>query len=798
MKKIILLYLIFTSITAFSQKIKVIDNSTFKGIENVIISNESNKIITDKNGTADISVFKNADKISFSHSAYKTLILSYDKIKSKKFIIKLNTNIVNVDEIVVSANKFEEKTNDVPRQIEIISSREIAKNNPQSSAEMLQESGDIFVQKSQMGGGSPVIRGFETNKILLIVDGVRMNNAIYRGGHLQNIITVDESMLKRTEIVYGPGSVVYGSDALGGVIHLFTRNPEISIDSNLYFSGNLYTRYASANNEQSSHFDINFGGKKFASLTSASIHVFGDLRQGANRLQDYPDFGKCEYYAAYIDQKDTMIKNANVNIQKRSGYSQYDIMQKFLFSPNDKTKHLINLQFSTTNDIPRYDRLSQYNDTILKYADWYYGPQKRFLSSYNFESKKSTKFFDNSRFILAYQNIEESRHNRKFGKTNLKHRTETLNIGSANLDFAKIINKNELRYGFESQFNDIKSKAESENIITNEKLPLNTRYPDGGSQMLTLAAYATHTWEINNVFLLNDGVRYSFTSLDCKFIDKNFYNFPFDEISQKNSALNGNIGLIIKAPRKFNISINASSGFRAPNVDDISKIFDSQPGIIIVPNNNLKPEYTYTGEINISKIVKNNFLIKANSFYTIYKDAITTQPFLFNGQDSILYEGTMSKVFANVNAKNAYIYGFSGKIKMNLTSYLSLSSSVYYTYGRIKTDTTDYPLDHIPPIYGRTGVSFELNNFNAEFYSIYNGWKHLKDYNLYGEDNFSKATPDGMPAWFTLNFSAAYRFNKYLMLQTQIKNILDRNYRVFASGISAPGRNIIFVLRINF
>ncbi len=798
MKKIIILYFTFLSITLFSQNIQVIDKSSYKGIENVIISSKSNQIITDKNGIADISALKNSNKISFSHSSYKTKILSYDKIKSNNFIVYLSKNIINVNEVVVSANKFKEKADDVPRQIEVISLQSISKTNPGNSADMLQESGDIFVQKSQMGGGSPIIRGFETNKILLVVDGVKMNNAIYRGGHLQNIITVDESMLQRTEIVYGPGSVVYGSDALGGVIHLFTKNPELSIDSNIVSNGNIYMRYATANNEQSSHFDVNVGGKKFASLSSASIHIFGDLIQGANRLPAYPDFGKCEYFVARVDNKDTMIKNSNVNIQRRSGYSQYDLMQKLLFSPNNKTKHILNIQYSTSTNIPRYDRLSQYNGNNLKYADWYYGPQKRFLSSYNLKLNKPTKYYDNMQFVLAYQNIEESRHNRKFKKNNLNHRTETVNVGSANIDFAKIINNNELRYGLESQFNYVQSKAETENIVNGEKSPLDTRYPDGGSKMLSAAVYATHTWEINNIFLLNDGIRYNYTSLNCLFVDKSFYSFPFDNISQKNSAFNGNLGFIIKTPNQFNISTNISSGFRAPNVDDVSKVFDSQPGTIIVPNNNLKPEYVYTGEVNISKIIKKNILIKTNAFYSIYNDAITTQPFLFNEQDSIMYEGTMSKVFANVNAKNAYIYGFSGKIKANITSYLSLYSSIYYTYGRIKTDTTDYPLDHIPPVYGKTGINLEINNLNIEFYSLYNGWKHLKDYNFYGEDNFSKATPDGMPAWYTLNLAASYRINKFLMIQTQVKNILDKNYRVFASGISAPGRNLIFVMRINF
>lgn len=798
MKKIIYIILMFTSTSILSQNVTVIDNNTLKGIENVIISNDTNKIITNKEGIAGIFNFENSKKISFSHSSYNTVIISYEKLKAKNFEIKLKPSIINIDEIVVSANKFEEKAEDVPRQIEIISKNDIASNNSQNTADILQQSGDIFVQKSQLGGGSPIIRGFETNKILLVVDGVRMNNAIYRGGHLQNIITVDESMLEKAEIVYGPGSVVYGSDALGGVIHMFTKKPILSLDSNIYSTGNFYTRYASSDNEQSSHFDVNLGWKKFASITSASIHVLGDLRQGANRMSEYPDFGKCEYFASFIDGKDTMIKNSDVNIQRRSGYSQYDIMQKFLYSPNNKTKHLLNFQYSTTNNISRYDRLSQYSDGILKYADWYYGPQNRILASYIFESSKSTKFYDNNRLILAYQNIEESRNDRKFGTANLNHRIEKLNIGSINLDFDKTINKNEVRYGIESQTNFVESTAQTENIFNNEKTPLDSRYPDGGSQMSTIAAYITHTLEANDKFLISDGIRFSYVNLNCKFNDKTFYNFPFDDINQKNNAVNGNLGFIFKGPKKLNISVNASSGYRAPNVDDVSKVFDSQPGIIVVPNNNLKPEYSYTGEINISKIISNKIMLKGNSYYTILNNAITTQPFLFNGSDSIMYDGTLSQVVANMNTTKAYIYGFSGKIEANITSNLSFYSSIYYTYGRLKTDSTDYPLDHIPPIYGRTGLSFEFNNFSGEFYTLYNGWKYKKDYNIFGEDNFSKATPDGTPSWYTLNLSASYRLNKYILVQAQIQNILDKNYRIFASGISAPGRNLIIALRLNF
>ncbi|NJN34367.1 MAG: TonB-dependent receptor plug domain-containing protein [Saprospiraceae bacterium] len=69
------------------------------------------------------------------------------------------------------------------------------------------------------------MRGFEASRVLLVVDGVRMNNLIYRSGHLQNAITVDQNMLDRVEVLFGTASTVYGSDALGGVVHFFTKKP---------------------------------------------------------------------------------------------------------------------------------------------------------------------------------------------------------------------------------------------------------------------------------------------------------------------------------------------------------------------------------------------------------------------------------------------------------------------------------------------------------------------------------------------------------------------------------------------
>ena len=145
-------------------------------------------------------------------------------------------------EVVVSASRWEQEIKNVPARVTGISSKSNEFTNPQTTADMLQNTGQIFVQKSQAGAGSPVLRGFETNRVLLVVDGIRMNNAIYRGGHVQDVITLDNAILDKTEVLFGPSSTMYGSDALGGVIHFYTKNPKLNLKT-----GNAYVRYSSAN-----------------------------------------------------------------------------------------------------------------------------------------------------------------------------------------------------------------------------------------------------------------------------------------------------------------------------------------------------------------------------------------------------------------------------------------------------------------------------------------------------------------------------------------------------------------------
>ncbi|QHL88332.1 TonB-dependent receptor [Nibribacter ruber] len=766
---------------------------------NVVPTTGGGTVQTDSKGRFKLEMFRPTDSLRFERSDYQPRTVAVSQLKTMQYRVLLSERSYSLNEVVVSASKFEEKRADVPQQIQVIKARELAFQNNQTTADVLQQSGQVLVQKSQAGGGSPILRGFEANKVLMVMDGVRLNNAIYRGGHLQNVITVDNAALEKVEVVFGPGSVVYGSDALGGVVHFYTKNPVLSDSTGqTRFTGSAYTRYATANQEKTGHVDVSVGGRRWGSLTSLTYSDFDDLRQGAKRNPFYGNWGLRPFYAARVNGQDVLVANENINVQKQSGYQQYDVLQKVLFQANPATSHVLNLQYSTSSNIPRYDRLTEVDKQgVLKSAQWYYGPQERFMAAYTFATQ-GTGWLENLRTTVAYQSIAESRNNRSFGKSLLQHRKEHVDIFTLNVDASRLLGDHELRYGLEGTYNDVQSRAYGENMNTGERSALDTRYPSAGSDMRTAAAYLTHTWEISPRWILSDGVRFSRVELNADFRDKTFFNFPFEEVSQKNTAVNGNLGLVFQPGRDWRLAAMASSGFRAPNVDDLAKVFESVAGQVVVPNADLKPEYTYNAELTLGKTIRHNIHVEGTGFYTWYRDAITTQPFLYNGQAEIEYNGQVSRVTANVNANKAYIYGFSGSLSADVTQAFRLASTLTYTYGRIQAETGEVPLDHIAPVFGKTSLFLTLPKFRSEFFVQYNGWKRLEDYNPVGEDNLQYATPQGVPAWYTLNLRTSYQFLPKLQVQAALENILDQFYRVYASGVSSPGRNLVLTLRSNF
>ena len=727
---------------------------------------------------------------------------------SLELLAQSDTSSKQLQDVVIYANKFPTLSKNIVQRVVALTDKVLLQQQA-NTADILTASGQVFVQKSQAGGGSPVVRGFEASRVLLMVDGVRMNSAIFRAGHLQNIITVDNMILDRVEIVYGPSSTLYGSDALGGVVHLFTKQPQlyksnvISKKALWKADGNLVYRYGNGQNENRQHIDVNIANNKWAYLTSFTNSSFGDMRQGNKRLAAYPDFGKRLFYVALENNTDVVKDNsASVNSQKQSGYKQTDFLQKVLFKPNDNTEHLLNVQISNSSDINRYDRLTETSKGLPVYAEWYYGPQVRNMIGYKLTKSNLNGYFQKLTTNLNYQHLEESRMSRRFKSNNKDYRFEAVDIFGLNLDLLHQGKSSTFNIGVESYYNHVGSTAYRNHIATNVRSAITTRYSDGPTNMSNYALYAQHTQFLKGNWVLNSGLRLNNVQLNANFKDTALMHFPFTDANQNNTAITGNLGMAYNGADGLRVTFGVSSGFRAPNVDDLTKVFDTRTGYVVVPNKDLKPEYTYNAELNVSKTTS-IYSIGASLFYTWFKNALVVDKFKWNNASAILYQGILSDVYATQNKAKAVVYGFNVNGSANLTPNTTLAATYTYTKGNYadrKLDglNTALPLDHIPPTYGRVGLKHDVKKFAAELFTVFNGWKRIEDYNLNGEDNEIYATKDGMPAWQIWNINTSYQASKKLSFSFQIENIADLNYRYFASGISALGRNYIVQARYSF
>lgn len=774
-------------ILASAQTVQIVDKKSREPIENVLIFDTiGSHTVSNTTGYADISGLANG-LLTFQHMGYETVL--YPKTEVPE-VVELTETTLTVKEVVVSASKWEEDPSEIPASIVKISPEDIALYNPQTAADLLGESGEVFIQKSQLGGGSPMIRGFAANKVLISIDGVRMNNAIYRSGNLQNVIAIDGLTTESAEVVFGPGSVIYGSDALGGVMDFHTISPTFKS-----ISGNVFGRFSSADLEKTGHFNLNLGNEKIAFLGTFTYSAFDDLVTGSKRTSKFPDFGTRPEYVDVINGQDSIVWNNNINKQVFSGYVQYNALAKLKVKLTNKSDITYAFHYSNTSDVPRYDRLIEYRNGQLRYAKWYYGPQKWMMHNLQFKSIKQTSLSTEAKLTLAYQNVEESRHDRKLYSNVLRHRTEKVNAYSINADLYKEYFKSTIYYGAEMVYNKVASTGVVEDINTGTFSPTSTRYPDGGSNWTSLATYANMKYYFSTSLILNTGIRYSHVFLNALFNDKTFYNFPYDEIKLNTGALNGSIGLVWKLGNELHIKTSFSSGFRAPNVDDVGKVFDSEPGNVVVPNQNLKPEYSYSGELTLTGKINYELEYSFTGYYTRMIDAMVRRDFTFNGQDSIMYDGTLSQVQAIVNAGEAYVAGISGKLRYERGGF-SASTVLTYTKGRDLSD--DVPWRYAPPLFGQTDIAYKWKGLTAKITQRYNGAIPYDELAPSEQGKPHIYTSDGALAWTTTSLNLQYKITSNFRVTGGVENIFDVHYRPYSSGISAPGRNYIISINYGF
>jgi hemoglobin/transferrin/lactoferrin receptor protein len=423
------------------------------------------------------------------------------------------------------------------------------------------------------------------------------------------------------------------------------------------------------------------------------------------------------------------------------------------------------------------------------------------MNSLDIKNFLANSLFDRSSLILAHQLFEESRHDRSFGRDIINHQAEMVDVYSLNFDLSKKLDENQnLFYGAEIILNKVGSTAESENIQTGTVEPIGSRYPDGSTNN-SYAVYLNYKNSVANNLTWQASGRYTHTTLEAEF-DTTFYPFPFTQASLNTGAVTGSTGLTFRPAEDWQLNLNFSTGFRAPNIDDIGKVFESEPGAIIVPNPQLEPEYAYSIEGGIIKKFDDLFKFDVNSYYIILEDALVRRPFSLNGQDSILFDGELSRVLAIQNAAKAYSYGVEAGVEIKLPAGFGFSSRINFQKGEEQDEESGgyVPLRHAAPFYAVSHLSFIYKKLRAELNFIYSG---EISYNNLAPSEQSKpaiyaADENGnpySPAWYILNLKTALQVTDFLQLNAGIENITDQRYRPYSSGISAAGRNFIFSFR---
>ncbi|MCB9195445.1 MAG: TonB-dependent receptor [Flavobacteriales bacterium] len=779
-----------------AQQITVSDIVTGKPISDVHISNSAEQYVTtNEDGIANVSALINSDSIYLKHSGYHLLAITPKALKRMNFSIEMTITSLPLGELVVSTNRWKVHSEDSPQKIVTIKPADVKLQNPQTAADLLAVSGKVFIQKSQLGGGSPMIRGFATNRLLYTVDGVRMNTAIFRAGNIQNVISLDPYSIRNTEVIFGPGSVIYGSDAIGGIMSFTTLQPVLSTNDSLLVKGSVAGRYSTANQEQSKHIDLSLGWKRWGFATSVSHVKYGDLVMGSKGPDDYIK----PFHVERVNDSDVVVLNSNENIQNPSGYSQLNLMQKIKFQPSQKLEFDYGFHYSATSEYGRYDRHMRLRNDLPRYGDWYYGPQVWMMNHLEMKYTNSTKLFDTFKLNLAYQNFEESRHSRNLNKDTREDRFEKVNAASVNIDFIKRIDSTHvITYGGEYVNNVVESTGIDYNVIDQSQEVGAARYPNATWQ--SIAAFITDKVTLTNSIDLNIGIRYNQYIMDATF-DTTFYPFPFTSASFSNGSLTGSLGIVGKIGKNTLITSNFASAFRSPNVDDLGKVFDSEPGAVVVPNPDLKAEYAYNADLGFATVIARNIKIDGAVYYTYLKDALVRRDFTLNGMDSILYDGEMSKVQAIQNAAYANVFGVQFGFTVNLAKRFYVSGDINYQEGiEIMDDGEESATRHAAPMFGNLRIGYRYKHWNAQVYGIYNGEVSAASMPVseQGKTEIYALDENGncySPEWYTLNLKASYQI-RFVHISAGVENILDVRYKPYSSGIAAPGRNFVIGLRL--
>ncbi|HES60020.1 MAG TPA: TonB-dependent receptor, partial [Caldithrix sp.] len=600
--------------------------------------------ITDHNGYFIVDNIPEGNyQIKLQHVAYQTKLIKHVTVTKMRLTsldtIRLTQKILLSEEFIITADRIEKDPFESSSAINVISQSEITERAAKTSAEALREENGLFVQKTNHGGGSAIIRGLSSNQILILVDGIRLNNSLYRLGNHQYLTTVDNNNIEQIEIVRGPTSTLYGSDAMGGTINLRTRVPEFS-SSDFESNFSLLSRYASADDEKTISLRSGLGIDKFSFSAGFSYKDYDDMRRGRN--SDYK-----------------RIENSTDGImQSPNAYTAYDFDSKLTYKITEQSSLIAAYQLANQDKVPRYDKYE--NDD---YYVWQYHPQKRQLGYLKYQQSFNSHYIHSFNTTVSFNKQIEGRQTQRHMNSDLQKEKDEAQTLGLTFEAKSILRKHVFIYGTEIYLDKVQSEHFDYDAISGVRTKSTTsRYPDG-AKYNSYGFYLQDEYTLFKNLTTTLGGRFSYFDTQFKLIGMDSTLFSNNNsYDQSFSSLTFSLGAVYRMTDYFHINLNFGQAFRAPNLSDISKFGESKGNIFEVPNPDLEPEKMSTIDLGI-KINQSSLKIDGSLYYSNIFNLLASADAAFNGSPIILIDSTEFKVKSKQNIGNAYIYGIEGAFR---------------------------------------------------------------------------------------------------------------------------------------
>ncbi len=651
-----------------------------------------------------------------------------------------------LDEVTVTATRLPELVLDVPQSVSIVTDASIVERESRTTPEALQEEVGILVQETNLGGGSPFIRGQTGNRILVLIDGIRLNNSTFRFGPNQYLNTVDSQRVERLEVVRGPSSVLYGSDALGGVINVITKR-RTEFPQPFGINARLFTQFSSAAVERTGRFESGWNKGALGFQGGATARDFGDLRAGSP-----------------------------TGVQDHTGYHELDgdARLQYRLAPD----HELAFAFDrvTQHDVPNTIAFEFDNESL------FFDPQQRTLYALEHTLGTLPWGFERWHTSVSFHEQREIRRRRKFDSLDKRREEDSVGtVGATTTLERPVLRVHRLTAGLELYHDEVDSRAAVTNTQTGAQTPARGGFPDG-SQYETFGAFVQGATAIGDVLArlgaprlplsLIVGGRYSRFAIDSNVEGFGRVAPDFDDLTGSAAATyTVRDGVVVVA--------SVSQGFRAPNLDDtvVLRAVPEQGGVD-VPNPTIEPERVTNHEAGL----KIDLPVGAGTlyyYYSAYTDLIERREI-----------GEIAGVtqFQRQNVGKAVVQGVEGDLLVPLAASLYFRGN--FSWIRGNNTTEDEPFSRIPPVLGLAGLRHQSRRWPVwvELYARVAGAQAR----LSERDQSDRRIPDGgTPGWHTLNLRSGWQPFPQLEVNLALENLADEQYRIHGSGIDSPGLNAV-------